>query len=103
MVKVHSKGLKFGIYEDFGKKTCGGYPGSEFYMQTDAKTFADWGVDYVKFDGCYSNLNDFPAGMSWNITFNTCRLGGEGGVCADIHVWAVNHNEANVINIHGKD
>ncbi|XP_061169448.1 alpha-galactosidase A-like [Saccostrea echinata] len=59
---VHKKGLKFGIYEDFGKKTCGGFPGSEFYMETDAKTFADWGVDYLKFDGCYSNLNDFQAG-----------------------------------------
>nr|XP_022293640.1 alpha-N-acetylgalactosaminidase-like [Crassostrea virginica] len=59
---VHSKKLKFGIYEDFGKKTCGGYPGSEFYMQTDAETFADWGVDYLKFDGCNSNLYDFPAG-----------------------------------------
>lgn len=62
LTKVHSKKLKFGIYEDFGKKTCGGYPGSEFYMQTDAETFADWGVDYLKFDGCNSNLYDFPAG-----------------------------------------
>ena len=31
-------------------------------MQTDAETFADWGVDYLKFDGCNSNLYDFPAG-----------------------------------------
>lgn len=59
---VHSKNLKFGIYQDFGTKTCGGFPGSEFYMQTDAETFADWGVDYLKFDGCNSNLYDFPSG-----------------------------------------
>lgn len=62
LIQVHSKNLKFGIYQDFGTKTCGGFPGSEFYMQTDAETFADWGVDYLKFDGCNSNLYDFPSG-----------------------------------------
>lgn len=55
---VHSKGLKLGIYEDFGTKTCAGFPGSEFYMQLDAQTFADWGIDLVKFDGCNSNPAD---------------------------------------------
>lgn len=59
---VHSKGLKFGIYEDFGVKTCAGYPGSEFYMQTDANTFAEWGVDLLKFDGCNSDYYDSPYG-----------------------------------------
>lgn len=59
---VHSKGLKFGIYEDFGTKTCAGYPGSEFYMQTDAQTFADWGVDFVKFDHCNADPNDMKYG-----------------------------------------
>ncbi|KAL5011871.1 hypothetical protein ScPMuIL_010422 [Solemya velum] len=59
---LHSKGLKFGIYEDFGTKTCGGFPGSEFYMSTDANTFAEWGVDMLKFDGCYSNINDMEIG-----------------------------------------
>ena len=58
---VHSKGLKFGLYEDFGTKTCGGYPGSEFYMQMDAETFAEWGVDFVKFDQC----NAAPADMQF--------------------------------------
>lgn len=60
--KLHSLGLKFGIYEDFGTKTCAGYPGSEFYLQTDAQTFADWGVDLLKFDGCNSNFKDDPYG-----------------------------------------
>lgn len=59
---IHSKGLKFGIYEDYGTKTCGGYPGSEGYESVDAKTFADWGVDYLKFDGCYSNATAKRAG-----------------------------------------
>lgn len=51
---VHSMGLKFGIYEDFGNKTCGGYPGILGHLETDANTFAEWGVDYIKLDGCYS-------------------------------------------------
>lgn len=49
---IHSMGLKFGIYEDMGSKTCGGYPGSLGFIETDANTFAGWGVDYVKLDGC---------------------------------------------------
>lgn len=49
---IHSKGLKFGIYADAGTKTCAGYPGSRGYEFLDAKTFADWGVDYLKYDWC---------------------------------------------------
>nr|XP_006815607.1 PREDICTED: alpha-N-acetylgalactosaminidase-like [Saccoglossus kowalevskii] len=51
---AHSKGLKLGIYEDYGLLTCAGYPGSLNYMDIDAQTFADWGIDYLKFDGCNS-------------------------------------------------
>ncbi|XP_004711261.4 alpha-galactosidase A [Echinops telfairi] len=50
---VHSKGLKLGIYADVGRKTCEGYPGSLGHYDADAKTFADWEVDLLKFDGCY--------------------------------------------------
>lgn len=49
---VHSKGLKLGIYEDAGTATCAGYPGSLGHEQQDAKTFASWGVDYLKYDNC---------------------------------------------------
>ncbi|XP_045204379.2 alpha-N-acetylgalactosaminidase-like [Mercenaria mercenaria] len=59
---VHSKGLKFGIYGDFGSKTCAGYPGSEYHMKLDAQTFADWEVDLLKFDGCNSDIKDAPKG-----------------------------------------
>lgn len=45
--------MKLGIYSDMGTKTCKEYPGSEFYIQTDAQTFADWGVDMLKLDCCY--------------------------------------------------
>ena len=62
-VQVHAKGLKFGIYEDFGTKTCAGYPGTEYYMEMDANTFASWGVDYLKLDGCNSNVDQYADGM----------------------------------------
>ncbi|XP_074866981.1 alpha-N-acetylgalactosaminidase-like isoform X2 [Carettochelys insculpta] len=53
---VHSKGLKFGIYSDMGNYTCSGYPGTTLdTVDTDAKTFAEWEVDMLKLDGCYSN------------------------------------------------
>jgi alpha-N-acetylgalactosaminidase len=49
--QVHSLGLKFGIYEDYGNFTCAGYPGIMGHLETDANTFASWDVDYVKLDG----------------------------------------------------
>ena len=45
---IHSKGLKFGIYTDRGTKTCDGRPAAQGYEAQDAKTFASWGVDYLK-------------------------------------------------------
>lgn len=54
---IHSKGLKFGIYEDRGKLTCQGLPGSLGHEQIDMETFADWGVDYIKMDSCYAEGN----------------------------------------------
>jgi len=49
---VHSKGLKLGIYSGPGPRTCASYPGSLGYEQIDAKTWADWGIDYLKYDWC---------------------------------------------------
>ncbi|MDH7603760.1 MAG: glycoside hydrolase family 27 protein [Melioribacter sp.] len=51
---IHSKGLKFGIYSDAGWYTCGGRPGSRGYEFQDAKKYAEWGVDYLKYDWCYT-------------------------------------------------
>lgn len=55
---VHSKGLKFGIYSCAGTHTCAGKPASYGYEEIDAQTFAEWGVDYLKYDYCYK-----PAGV----------------------------------------
>lgn len=53
---VHSKGLKFGMYSCAGVRTCAGYPSSYDHEFVDAQTFADWGVDFLKYDFC-----NFPA------------------------------------------
>ncbi|RZF32632.1 hypothetical protein LSTR_LSTR015776, partial [Laodelphax striatellus] len=55
---VHSKGLKFGIYEDYGNYTCAGYPGSLGYLEADAHTFASWNAITSNLTGCYSHPKD---------------------------------------------
>ncbi|GAU97106.1 hypothetical protein RvY_08459 [Ramazzottius varieornatus] len=61
---VHSLGLKMGIYQDIGTKTCIGYPGSEGFEKIDVDTFAEWEVDYLKLDGCFKDSalfdRDYP-------------------------------------------
>ena len=49
---VHSRGLKLGIYSSPGPRTCGGYEGSFGHEEQDAKTYAAWGIDYLKYDWC---------------------------------------------------
>ena len=51
---VHSQNMSFGIYSSAGTKTCGGFPGSLGYEDMDAKDYASWGVDYLKYDNCYN-------------------------------------------------
>ena len=55
---VHSKGLKFGIYSDAGTHTCGGRPGSKGFELKDAEKYAEWGVDYLKYDWCNTKGQD---------------------------------------------
>lgn len=54
---AHSKGLKMGIYSGPGQTTCAGYTGSQGHEAEDAKMFASWGIDHLKYDSCcaYSN------------------------------------------------
>ncbi|KAF9426688.1 hypothetical protein BGZ94_006153 [Podila epigama] len=66
----HNKGFKFGIYEDAGFKTCGGYPGSLGHYERDVAQFASWDVDYIKLDGCYVNRNEsLPSSETLEPTF----------------------------------
>jgi alpha-galactosidase len=57
---LHAKGLKFGIYEDAGYRTCQGAAGSYGHFQQDANLYASWGVDYLKLDYCNQPLDQFP-------------------------------------------
>jgi hypothetical protein len=54
---IHSKGLKFGIYECRGYVTCQNLPGSFGHEQTDMNSFTAWGVDYIKLDACHAAKN----------------------------------------------
>jgi hypothetical protein len=66
---VHSKGLKFGLYSDAGSKTCQGRPGSNGYEREDAQQYAEWGVDYLKYDWCSTD------GVDPKVAYTTMREG----------------------------
>ena len=82
---IHSKGLKFGIYSDTGTKTCQGRPGSQGREYQDARTYASWGVDYLKYDWCntgtrnaeeaYTTMRDALAASGRPIVFSICEWG----------------------------
>ena len=82
---VHSKGLKLGVYTDAGTLTCEKRPGSLGHELQDAKTYAAWGVDYVKIDWChaegldpevqYTKFRDALAQAGRPIVFSICNWG----------------------------
>ncbi|HZD03690.1 MAG TPA: glycoside hydrolase family 27 protein, partial [Longimicrobiales bacterium] len=82
---VHSKGLKFGLYTDAGRATCQRRPGSYDHEEFDARTYAEWGVDYVKVDWCnsqgldaptqYARVRDALAAADRPIVFSICEWG----------------------------
>jgi alpha-galactosidase len=83
---VHSKGLKIGIYSEAGTTTCAGYPGSLGHEAADARTFASWGIDYLKYDNCgdhggltnqqrYTTMRDALAASGRTIFYNLCEWG----------------------------
>ncbi len=82
---IHSKGLKFGIYNCAGSKTCAGYPGSRGNEYIDARTYAEWGVDYLKYDWCnteklnaagaYMTMRDALYATGRPIVFSICEWG----------------------------
>jgi alpha-galactosidase len=82
---VHSKGLKFGVYSDAGTLTCQRRPGSRGYEYQDARQYAAWGVDYLKYDWCshgsqnsvasYSTMRDALEKSGRPIVFSICEWG----------------------------
>lgn len=57
---LHERGFKFGIYNCAGTKTCAGYPGGWGHEFQDARNYASWGVDYLKYDWCNSGTANAP-------------------------------------------
>ncbi len=86
---VHSKGLKLGIYSSPGPVTCGGYQASYGHEEQDAKSFAAWGIDYLKYDWCsagriypntdvravYQKMGDILEHCGRHIVFSLCEYG----------------------------
>ena len=93
---VHSKGLKLGIYSSPGPATCAGYPGSYGHEQQDAKTWASWGIDYLKYDWCsaatvyknkdlqpvYQKMGDALQSTGRPIVYSLCEYG-----LGDVQKW----------------
>jgi len=82
---IHSLGLKFGIYSCAGNKTCAGRPGSRGHEYQDALQYAEWGVDYLKYDWCnteklnaegaYMTMRDMLYAAGRPIVFSICEWG----------------------------
>jgi alpha-galactosidase len=86
---VHSKGLKIGIYSSPGPRTCGGYPATYGHEEQDAKMFAAWGIDYLKYDWCsagniykndalqpvYQKMGDALEASGRPIVYSLCEYG----------------------------
>jgi alpha-galactosidase len=82
---VHSKGLKFGIYSCAGDQTCGGHPGSRGHEYQDAITYAQWGVDFLKYDWCnttglnsvgaYTTMSRALRAAGRPVVFSLCEWG----------------------------
>ena len=90
---IHARGLKLGIYSSAGTLTCAGRPGSLGYETRDAARFAEWGVDYLKYDNCgdhlgrtaiqrYTAMRDALLATGRPIMFSICNWGLE-----HVHTW----------------
>ena len=86
---VHGKGLKLGIYSSPGPLTCAGYEGSYGHEEDDARTYAAWGIDYLKYDWCgagriykddemqavYQKMGDALKSTGRPIVYSLCQYG----------------------------
>jgi len=86
---IHGKGLKLGIYSSPGPRTCAGYEGSYGHEEQDARTYAAWGVDYLKYDWCgaarlykddemqavYQKMGDALRASGREIVYSLCQYG----------------------------
>jgi len=103
---VHARGLKLGIYTSPGPKSCAGFEGTYGHVQQDAKTFAEWGIDYLKYDLCsgeafyntadtvygtYQEMGEALAASGSDLVYSLCEYGrfdvGSWGRQGGGHLW----------------
>ena len=82
---LHAKGFKFGIHNCAGTRTCSGFPGGRGHEFDDARTYASWGVDYLKYDWCshgtanaeetYKTMRDALYAAGRPVVFSLCEWG----------------------------
>jgi alpha-galactosidase len=87
---VHSKGLKFGLHSDAGALTCGGRHGSAGHEFRDARQYAKWGVDYLKYDWCHTGSRNAEA--AYTIMAKALRESGR-DIVLSICEWGTNQPE----------
>lgn len=90
--RIHARGLRAGIYTSPGPWTCGGYVGAHEHEAVDARKFAEWGFDFLKYDWCsyqgvatgegrdrlmrpYRQMGDILASLDRDVVFNLCQYG----------------------------
>lgn len=81
---VHSNGLKLGIYSDAAQLTCGGWTASLGFEEQDARTFASWGIDYLKYDYCNAPEDSATARHRYRTMANALQNSGRDivlGIC----------------------
>jgi alpha-galactosidase len=81
---IHSKGMKLGIYSDAALLTCGGFTASLNFEDQDAKTFAKWDIDYLKYDYCNAPKDVVTAKERYSKMANALRKSGRDiifGIC----------------------
>jgi alpha-galactosidase len=103
---LHARGLKLGIYTSPGPKSCAGYEGSYGHVEQDARTFAEWGVDYIKYDLCsgeafyqtadavygtYQQMGEALTAAGRPVVYSLCEYGrfdvGSWGRAVGGHLW----------------
>ena len=101
--KIHDLGLFFGMYSSAGIYTCAQYPASLGHEKQDAQTFADWGVDYLKYDNCYNQGREGTSQLTFNRYDTMSKALNETGKFSsiqlrmfDFHVLAIGHREVDV-------
>jgi alpha-galactosidase len=106
---IHGLGLKFGMYSSRGTKTCAGYPASQDFETQDALQLERWNVDYLKYDNCYTALDEQTqyqtmqaalSSLKRPITFSVCSWWFRPWIPGIGNIWRTTHDIQDVWESH---